>query len=280
MTATHVFSVDVEEYFHVQAFEPYIDAQTWESFPSRVDVGLDLLLDALAAGHHRGTFFVVGWLAERRPHMIRRLIDAGHEVASHGYWHRRVDVLGPHQFREDLRRSRAILEQLAGTAITGFRAPSFSINAHTPWAFEILAEEGFQYDSSVFPARRPSFGIPESAVMPYDVPSASGVIREFPLTTLRWLGARWPAAGGNYWRQLPAALVEAAVAQHEREGHSAMIYVHPWELDAGQPRLDVPGIVKLRHYRGLARMEGRIRRLLSHHRFGSIRDVHFAARAA
>jgi polysaccharide deacetylase family protein (PEP-CTERM system associated) len=252
----------------------------WESLPSRVDVGIDLLLATLADGHHRGTFFIVGWLAERRPAMVRRILAAGHEIASHGYMHRRVDALGPNGFRADLRRSKEVLEQVAGVAIHGFRAPSFSITPQTPWAFDILVEEGFAYDSSVFPARKPTFGIPASAVEPYNVVGTSGTIREFPLTTLRWLGARWPAAGGNYWRQLPALLVEQGVAQHDRDGLAAMIYVHPWELDPAQPRFDVPSIVKLRHYGGLARMEGRIRRLLSQHRFGSIRDVHFAAQAA
>lgn len=270
----HVFSIDVEEYFHVQAFEPYVDVQTWAGRQSRVEAGMETLLSLLADRGHTCTCFIVGWLAERQPQLVRRIAEAGHEVASHGYWHRRVDGMQPAQFREDLRRSKCVLEDVTGTVVEGFRAPSFSVSLSAAWMFEVMVEEGFRYDSSVFPARRPVRAIPDRLKRPFTIDTASGALIELPLTTLTTFGLSLPAAGGNYLRQLPAALVAHAVRQYERDETSAMLYVHPWEVDADQPRLPVPAITRMRHYRGLRSMQSKLETILGHHAFGSVRNVY------
>ena len=276
---SHIFSVDVEEYFHVLAFQRTISRSEWDDWPCRAEAGVDLLLELLAERDYLGTFFTVGWLAERQPWLIRRIAAAGHEVASHSWWHRRVDRLSEKDFREDARRTRSLLQDLTGQPIFGFRAPSFSMGRHTPWAFDVLIGEGYRYDSSVFPIRRPDYGDPTAPLTPYVVERAEGTMLELPLATTQIAGMRWPAAGGGYFRQLPYALTRRAFREHGEAGHAGVFYVHPWELDPEQPRVAAPLLSRMRHYRGLNHTAPRLRRLLAEFSFTSIAERYGIAEA-
>jgi polysaccharide deacetylase family protein (PEP-CTERM system associated) len=266
----HIFTVDVEEYFQVGAFERVVSPQEWGAYPSRIERTMDALLNLLALRGATGTFFTLGWIAERYPRLVRRIHDAGHEVASHGYWHRRVDTLSPREFRDDVRASKAVLENACGTAVVGFRAPNFSIKPGGEWAFDILLEEGYRYDSSLFPIRRPGYGYPDAPPLPHFIHRPGGSLCELPLATTTWRGMRIPAAGGAYLRHFPYAIIRRAFAEHTENGIPATFYIHPWELDPDQPRLTVPWHTKIRHYAGLARTVPRLDRLLSEFRFTSV----------
>jgi len=265
----HIFTVDVEDYFHVAAFEGVVARHDWGSFPSRIEGNLDVLLGLLARHGATATFFTLGWVADHHPLAVRRIVDAGHEVASHGYWHRRVDTLSPREFRDDVRASKAVLEDCSGAPVVGFRAPNFSIRPGCEWAFDVLVEEGYRYDSSLFPIRRPGYGYPAAPGVPHVVHRPSGSITEFPLATTRWRGASVPAAGGAYLRHLPFSVIRRAFREHDESGIPATFYVHPWELDPDQPRLPVPWLTRVRHYGGLARTLPRLERLLAEFRFTS-----------
>jgi polysaccharide deacetylase family protein (PEP-CTERM system associated) len=264
----HHFTVDVEEWFQVHALEPYVSRAQWDRLPSRVEGATRALLELLAEHGATGTFFTLGWIAERHPRLVRDIAAAGHEVASHGWGHEKVGDLSPARFRESVRASRAILEDAAGTAVLGYRAPSFSITPSRAWAFDLLLEEGYAYDSSVFPGR--GHGWPAALRDPHRAERAAGVLHELPPATIRIGGRLLPAGGGAFLRHLPLALVRAGLRQAERRGVPATFYVHPWELDPEQPRLRVDLKTRLRHYGGLARTVPRIRRLLSEFRFQSI----------
>ena len=270
MSPSQLFSVDVEEHFHVNAFEPFIARADWERQPSRVEASTELLLDLLARHAATGTFFVVGWLADRKPALVRRIAEAGHEIASHSWWHRRVPTLTPAEFREDLVRTKARLEEITGQMVRGFRAPSFSILPGMEWAFDVLLETGHTYDSSVFPIRRPGYGWPGAPGAPYDIVRPAGILREYPMATLNLLGLRIPAAGGGYLRQVPFGVVRAAFQACEQEGRPGMFYVHPWEIDPAQPRVACGWLTRLRHYRGLKRTLPRLERLLGEFRFSAV----------
>lgn len=267
---THIFTVDVEEYFHALALAKVAPRSRWHTFPSRVEASTNALLELLARHDTVATFFVVGWVAEQFPSLVRRIAIAGHELASHGYWHHPVTAFEPEEFREDLRHSRIILEQVAGHRVRGFRAPSFSIVPGCEWAFDVLLEEGFTWDSSLFPIRRPEYGYPGGRPDPYLIRRDAGTLLELPMTTTRFMGMRIPAAGGAYLRQLPYALTARAFREHSAKGMPAMFYVHPWEVDPGQPRLNAGVISRLRHYRGLDGMMARIERLLGEFTFTSV----------
>lgn len=266
----HFFTVDVEEYFQVSAFEEDVRPEDWDRFPSRVEASVERLLLLLERHGARATFFTLGWLAERHPAMVRRVADAGHEVASHGWRHRRVTALTPEEFRESVRRSKRTLEDLTGTAVLGYRAPSFSITSGREWALDVLVEENLRYDSSLFPVRRPGYGYAGGTRDPYWIERPAGKLAEFPPATLRVLGWNYPAAGGAYLRILPPALIRAAVRRFERRAVPATLYVHPWEVDPDQPRLQVKATARLRHYTGLRRTIPRLERLLSDFAFTSI----------
>jgi len=268
----HIFSVDVEDYFQVVAFEGVVDRSEWDRYPSRVEANTDRLLDLLAARGVRGTFFTLGWVAQRHPRLVRRIAEQGHEVASHGNWHRRVSTLTPEQFRSELRESKAALEDASCQPCFGFRAPSFSIVPGIEWAFDVLLEEGYRYDSSLFPIRRPDYGFPESLAMPYLLRRPSGTLLELPLATLSVAGMRLPAAGGAYLRQLPYGLVQRAFRQWGAREVTATFYIHPWEYDEGQPRLPCGRLTAVRHYRNLGRTWSRLERLLDEFRFTSVAE--------
>lgn len=269
----HHFTVDVEEYFQVSALENVVPPSRWNGLESRVAGGVHRILDLLAQYEARGTFFVVGWVANRHPDIVRAIAQAGHEVGSHTWDHVRVTQQTPGQFRESVRRSRYLLEDLSGTAVVGFRAPSFSIVPGREWALDILLEEGYRYDSSLFPVRRPGYGFPGGRRDPHILTRPGGFLMEFPPSTVRWLGVNLPAAGGAYFRCLPYALVHAAFKDCERRQRPGTFYIHPWELDPGQPRFRTSLLTRLRHYTGLSGTEARLHRLLSGFRFTSIANT-------
>lgn len=267
----HYFTVDVEEHFQVLALAPYVSRDRWDTLESRVARNVGILLEVLARGGATGTFFTLGWVAERQPAMMKAIAAAGHEVASHGYSHRRVTELTAEQFREEVRRTKRAIEDITGAPCVGYRAPNFSIVPGKEWALDVLLEEGYQYDSSLFPIRRPGYGYPAAGRDPYWIERPAGRLREFPLATLKRGGMRLPAAGGAYFRLFPYALVRSALRQAERRAQSATFYIHPWEYDPGQPRFAVGTLTRLRHYGGLARTQGRLERLLTEFRFSSIK---------
>jgi polysaccharide deacetylase family protein (PEP-CTERM system associated) len=270
--APHLFSVDLEDWYHVSAFEPYVPRARWDAMPSRVADSTRRLLDLLDAAGHRATFFMLGWSAARDPALTREVVARGHELAAHSWWHRRVCTQPPATVRAEARETRERLEDIAGVAVCGFRAPSFSITPTSAWAFEVLVEAGYAYDSSVFPIRRPDYGYPGAPLAPYVIATPAGPLREYPLATLSVGPLRIPGAGGAYLRHLPLALVQATLRQAASVGRPAMLYVHPWEVDEGQPRLAVSALTRLRHYGGIARMVPRLAQLFTAHRFTSVRD--------
>ena len=266
----HLFSVDVEEHFQVSAFEAVAPREDWGSYPSRVAANTDRILDLLAESGTLGTFFVLGWVADRHPDLVRRIVAAGHEIASHGWWHFRVHSIDREEFRNEIRRSKAVLEDVGGSPVLGYRAPSFSIIPGTEWAFDVLLEEGYRYDSSVFPIRRPGYGNPGAPRQPYVLTRPGGRLQEFPMATLAVGPLRIPAAGGGYLRQFPFRVIQAAFRQASHAGVPAMFYVHPWEVDPDQPRLPVSWLTGVRHYRGIAETLPLIRRLLAEFSFSSV----------
>jgi len=269
-TVEHLFSVDVEEHFQVVALRRWAPRATWDQQPSRVVQNVDRLLELLARHGAVGTFFTLGWVAERQPGLVRRIAAAGHEVASHGWWHTQVTRLTPAEFRKEIRSSRAILEDLSGQAVLGFRAPSFSILPGMDWAFDVLLEEGYRYDSSLFPIRRPDYGWPGAPPEPHRIRRPSGTLLEIPMATTVIAGVRVPAAGGGYFRQLPYGLAAMALREHAARNLPAMFYIHPWEVDPDQPRFPVGLMTRVRHYGGLGRTLPRLERLFSQFRFTSV----------
>ncbi|MGH7720171.1 MAG: XrtA system polysaccharide deacetylase [Gemmatimonadaceae bacterium] len=265
----HIFTVDVEEYFQVGVFDDVLGRDQWDRMPSRIEASVETLLDLLARHGAVGTFFTLGWIADRRPQVVRRIAEGGHEIASHGWWHRRVNTLTVDEFREDARASKAILEDVSGQPVGGYRAPNFSITPGHEWAFDVLLEEGYRYDSSLFPIRRPGYGYPEAPPLPYLINRAAGSLCELPLATTLLGGMRVPAAGGAYFRHLPYALTRRAFREHSEGGIPGLFYIHPWELDPEQPRLRAPIINRVRHYHGLHRTLPRLELLLAEFRFTS-----------
>ncbi|MGH7520665.1 MAG: XrtA system polysaccharide deacetylase [Gemmatimonadales bacterium] len=269
----HHFTIDLEEYFQVSAFKSRVAQSEWERFESRVASQAAQLLDLLARYDARATFFVLGWVAERHADLVRTIARAGHEIASHGWDHERVTHQTPRQFRNSIRRTKDALERISGTPVLGFRAPSFSIVPGWEWALDVLIEEGYRYDSSLFPVRRPGYGYPGGSPDPHWLERPGGRLAEIPPTTLRWCGMRLPAAGGAYFRLLPYGVVRAAFRQAESRGVPGTFYIHPWEVDPAQPRLAVPWLVRVRHYGGLRRTTQRLGRLLKEFRFITVRDT-------
>jgi len=266
----HHFTVDVEEYFQVLALEPYIPRGRWNVIPPRLELGLHRLLDLLSEHETAATFFVLGWIADRAPALVREIAERGHEIASHGSDHRRVAELTRDEFRESVRSSKSILEAITGRVVVGYRAPNFSILRGGEWALEILLEEEYRYDSSLFPVRRKGYGFIGGQRDPHRLQLASGTLDEIPPATLQLGQAVLPAAGGAYLRHLPYTFVHSALLSAERRGVPGTFYIHPWELDPDQPRIRAPFLTRLRHYGGLARTEPRLKRLLSRFRFQPI----------
>jgi polysaccharide deacetylase family protein (PEP-CTERM system associated) len=264
----NALSVDVEDWFQVGAFETVIARDDWDALMPRVERNGNAVLDLFDQAGVKGTFFTLGWVAERYPALIRRVVDSGHEIASHGWDHRRVFTLDANSFREDLRRARIAIEDAGGVPPTGYRAPSFSIDARTPWAHQVLAEEGYAYSSSVAPLRHDHYGWPEAPRFAFR-PVAGSQMIELPVTTVELGGRRIAAGGGGFFRLLPYRFSSWAISRvNGTEHRPAVFYFHPWEIDPGQPRVArAPARSRFRHYTNLRAMEGKLLRLLQDHRW-------------
>lgn len=274
LVALNALTVDLEEYFQVSNFEKLIDRSAWDTLPSRVIESTHRLLDLFDETQSRATFFALGWIAERNPKLLRTIADRGHEIACHGYAHELVYQIGPDRFRNDLRRARAAIEDATSCAVRGYRAPSYSITAASLWALPILVEEGFDFDSSIFPVRHPRYGIPNFTRWPVRLEFGDGgSIREFPLTTLSLGLFNLPLAGGAYLRFLPPAFFRWGFARLAAAGRPTVLYVHPWEIDPDQPRQPVSRRIRVNHYHNLHATEARLAGLLERFEFRSLGDV-------
>jgi polysaccharide deacetylase family protein (PEP-CTERM system associated) len=271
---THVLSVDVEDYFQVEAFAGSVDRKSWDKWPSRAVPNTHRVLDLFDRHNAKGTFFFVGWVAERFPHLVREVQSRGHELACHSYWHRTVYSLTPDEFRKDTRQAKQVIEDATGAAVNGYRAPSWSITKSCLWALDILAEEGFTYDSSIYPIHHDLYGVPGAQRFPYTYACANELtLREFPPATLRFLGTNFPAAGGGYLRIFPSAFTELAFRTFEKSGERVVVYLHPWELDPEQPRIHGPLKSRVRHYTNLKHMHAKLNTILSRRKFQPFKDV-------
>ena len=271
----HVLTIDLEDWFHVSNFEHYIRRDQWPSCPTRLQETVPRLLDLLARHQARATFFALGWVARRFPEMIRRISEAGHELATHGDEHRLITNQSPEEFRAQLEQSRDVIEQATGRRVCGHRAPTYSLRKRTDWAIQIMLEAGFQFDSSVFPfGPRQDPALCDSRVPCLLYDHGAGALVEYPLSTFRFAGLNIPIAGGGYFRLLPYPFLRWTMRQLAAHGHRLMTYFHPWELDPDQPRVSQASwLAKFRHYHQVDHAEAKLTRLLSDFRFGSIRDV-------
>ena len=270
----NAMTIDVEDYFHVSVFDGIVPRARWETLESRVCANTERLLDLFAEYRVSATFFVLGWVAERQPALVRRIAALGHEVASHGYGHRLVYDQTPGAFREDVRRAKGLLESMSGAHVHGYRAPSYSVTPQSLWALDILIEEGYSYDSSIFPIRHDRYGIPLSPRHPYIVRRPQGTLIEAPASTTVFGPLNLPVAGGGYFRILPYGWTRWGISRLNRdEGRPAIFYLHPWEIDPGQPRLRAGVLGRFRHYRNLTTTESRLRQLLEDFQFGPMSRV-------
>jgi polysaccharide deacetylase family protein (PEP-CTERM system associated) len=266
----NALSFDVEDYFQVSNFESFIRFEDWDKHDSRVERNTRVILDILAERQIHATFFVLGWVAEKFPQLVRAIAQAGHELATHSYRHRLVYSLDPREFRRDLRQSIDLIEQAGGQKVLGHRAPSFSITEKSLWALDIMQEEGLRYDSSVFPVRHPRYGIPDAPRAPYEIRKG---FWEFPMATFTFGSMKIPVAGGAYFRLYPYPVTRWGLRRINREGKPLVMYLHPWEFDPQQPRFATSLNVRLRHYGNLHKTESRFRRLCGDFEFGTVTEV-------
>jgi polysaccharide deacetylase family protein (PEP-CTERM system associated) len=272
----NALTIDVEDYFQVSALAPHFPRSEWEHVPCRVERNVDLILGLLDERGTMATFFTLGWIAERYPQLVRRIAAEGHEIASHGYEHERASAQSRECFSADIVLAKAVLEDIAGQSVSGYRAPSFSIGKDNLWAHDCIAEAGYVYSSSVYPVKHDHYGMPDAPRFPYRLENG---LLEVPVTTMRWLGRNWPAGGGGYFRLLPYAVSRWQIGKVNREdGQPAIFYFHPWEVDPGQPRVhDASAKTRFRHYLNLERTEQRLRCLLRDFSWGRADQVFRAA---
>lgn len=275
----NAMTIDVEDYFQVSAFAPYIARSDWAARECRVERNIERILALLAEHKTQATFFTLGWIAERYPHIVRAIVDQGHELASHGYGHERASDLSRAAFADDITRARKLLEDLGGQAVVGYRAPSFSIGEGNLWAFDALLEAGYRYSSSVYPIKHDHYGMPDSPRFAY--PVREGLL-EVPVTTLRMFNKNLPSSGGGYFRLLPYAVSRWLIQQvNARDRQSAVFYFHPWEIDTGQPRIaGIDGKTRFRHYVNIARTHDRIAHLLSDFAWGRMDEIFLGRQTA
>jgi polysaccharide deacetylase family protein (PEP-CTERM system associated) len=271
-TLKNVVSVDVEDYFHAEVFSGVVDRSRWDSYASRVEVNTRRLLEMLAGLDLHGTFFVLGWVAERFPSLVREIAAGGHELACHSYWHRLIYKLDPAEFKEDTRRAKDVIEQIAGQPVTGYRAPTYSVIARSVWALDILSELGFTYDSSIYPIHHDRYGMPGAPRGPFRFQTPSGPLTEFPITTFRLGGHNMPVGGGGYLRLLPRLYTRLGLQRVQKEGLPIVVYIHPWEVDDEQPRLPVSLKSRVRHYTNLSRTFDRLKSVLQQGNYTSFRE--------
>ncbi len=274
----NALSVDIEDWFQVGAFETVIDRCDWDGLDRRVEANTDAVLSLFEEAGVKGTFFTLAWVAERHPALIRRIVDAGHELASHGCAHDRVFTMTPEEFSADIARARTTLEDIGGVSVTGYRAPSFSIDQRTPWAHAELARAGYDYSSSVAPVVHDHYGWPDAPRFAFKPVNGSDLI-ELPVTTARFAGRTLAAGGGGFFRLLPYSFSRWAIRQVNGQGEPAIIYFHPWEIDPGQPRVkNAPLKSKVRHYSNLSVMAAKLKRLLGDFEWGRVDAVAAEAR--
>ena len=274
----NALTIDVEDYFQVTAFEKFVKMDDWESYPLRVTDSTLRILDMLDDFSMKATFFVLGWVAERRPEVVREILRRGHEIACHGYGHKLIYHIGPERFRDDVRKAKGILEDICGERIVGFRAPSYSITKETPWAFDVLIGEGFEYDSSIFPIMHDIYGVPDANRFPHEIRTPNGIIKEFPISTLEIrtfnIRYRMPFSGGGYLRLLPLWIIKKAIRfLNESEKIPSVLYFHPWEIDPGQPRIKACLRWRFRHYLNLEKTERKLKGILSSFSFSPMSAV-------
>jgi polysaccharide deacetylase family protein (PEP-CTERM system associated) len=271
----NALTIDVEDYFQVSAFAPYIPRDQWPVRPCRVERNVERILAMLDEHGTKATFFTLGWIAERYPLLVRRIVDGGHELASHGYGHERASDLTEEGFFADIESAKKLLEDMSGHEVKGYRAPSFSIGEGNLWAFDCLARAGYRYSSSIYPIKHDHYGMPDAPRFAHQV--RSGLL-EVPVTTARFFDRNWPASGGGYFRLLPYAVSRWLLRSvNQRESESAVFYFHPWEIDHGQPRIaGINAKTRFRHYVNLHRTEGRLKRLLADFRWGRMDDIFLA----
>ncbi len=271
---TNALTIDVEEYFQVSAFEKCIDRSKWSTFPSRVERNINVILDLLDESNVKATFFILGWIAERHPNLIRQVHDNGHEIACHGLQHVRVNSQNTEQFKSDVVQAKKILEDVISSSVKGYRAASFSINDKNIWALDVLKENGFAYSSSINPIRHDLYGMPDAPRFPFKVKNDS--ILEIPISTVRMIGRNWPCGGGGFFRILPYNLFRAGLRKiNQQEKKSAIFYFHPWEIDAEQPRVEnAPLKSSFRHYHNLHKTLPRLKILLSDFNWDRVDQVY------
>jgi polysaccharide deacetylase family protein (PEP-CTERM system associated) len=276
---TNALTIDVEDYFQVSAFAPYIRRDEWDRRECRVERNVDRILAMLDEHRTRATFFTLGWIAERHPHLVRQIVACGHELASHGHGHERASDLTREAFRHDVSRAKQVLEQIGGVAVQGYRAPSFSIGVRNLWAFDVLAEAGYRYSSSIYPIRHDHYGMPDAPRFAHRVPAG---LLEIPVTTVRMGQRNLPSSGGGYFRLLPYGLSRWLIRRvNQQDREAAVFYFHPWEIDPGQPRVQgIDARTRFRHYVNIPRMERRLRTLLGDFRWGRMDDIFIAGSPA
>lgn len=269
----NAMSVDVEDYFQVSAFESRIKRDVWDELPARVEQNTNKILDIFGERRISATFFVLGWIAERYPQLVMRIVEEGHELASHGYGHVRVTQQRPREFRDDVSRSKDVLEDVAGVPVLGYRAPSYSIGVSNLWAFDELVKAGYRYSSSVYPIRHDLYGMPSAPRFTF-CPGKSE-FREIPISTVRLGNRNVPCGGGGYFRLFPYPISRWAIRQvNNKDGQPCIFYFHPWEIDPNQPKqCGLNAITRFRHYHNIGRLEGRLKRLLSDFKWGRIDSV-------
>jgi polysaccharide deacetylase family protein (PEP-CTERM system associated) len=268
----NALTIDVEDYFQVSAFADHIRRSEWDVLPCRIEQNIDLILSMLHDADLQATFFTLGWIAERYPELIRRISDSGHELASHGFAHRRATEQQRGEFLADIQLAKAVIEDVSGKTVSGYRAPSFSIGPANPWAFKCIGEAGYRYSSSIYPIRHDHYGAPDAPRFAHE--STPGLV-ELPVATVRVFNANWPAGGGGYFRLLPYAISRWSIRRiNDIDGKPAIFYFHPWELDPDQPRVDGPGAkTRFRHYLNLRRMQPKLKRLLKDFRWDRVDRV-------
>ncbi|WP_203300621.1 XrtA system polysaccharide deacetylase [Marinobacter sediminum] len=270
----NALTIDVEDYFQVAALAEAVSTEDWPRMEYRVEANTDRLLETFDRFDTKATFFILGWVAERSPSLIRRIHEAGHEIASHGYSHQLVYTQTPSVFREETRRSKSILEGIIGEPVTGYRAASYSITAESRWALDVLCEEGFTWDSSIFPVHHDRYGMPGTPFQPYQLKTPNGgILTEFPLSTCPLGNYRLPIAGGGYFRLYPYWFSRWGLGRINRAGQPFIFYLHPWEIDEEQPRLKVKALSRFRHYNNLDKCMNRLESLLDDFSFAPVSQV-------
>ncbi len=269
----NALTIDVEDYFQVSAFASHIRFEDWDRQESRVERNTARILTILATSNVKATFFVLGWVAERHPRLVKQIQAEGHEIASHGYGHQVLTAMTPEQFRADIRQAKEALEAITGRVVLGYRAPSFTIMPDTLWALPILVEEGYGYDASIFPIRHDRYGMPGANPTCHCLSTNAGPLWEIPPSTAEVAGVRVPVGGGGYFRLFPYPVLRRLLRRVEAEGRPLVMYLHPWEIDPDQPRMNGSLLSRFRHYVNLHKTEGRLTQLLRDFQFAPIREA-------